>query len=209
MSNPVLQRELVGALRSRKAVAMQLAPAVACALFVLLRWPSEGQADVGGVVSRQVFQLFGYGLLAALLLLVPAFPATAVVRERVQGTLALLLQTPLKPGAIYAGKLGGVLGFACLPLAASVPAAAACCALGGVSAWRQVLPLYGLLLLVTLQYTTLGLFVSIAAGSPDSALRTTYGLVLVLAVVTLGPYQLVQGRPPGFAVTLAAWLRSV
>src|SRR5262249_54058886 len=90
---------------------------------------------------------------------------------------------------------------------ASVPAAAACYALGGVSAWRQVLPLYGLLLLVTLQYTTLGLFVSITAGSLDAALRTTYGLVLVLAVLTLGPYQLVQGQPAGAAVPLATWLR--
>src|SRR5262245_53266574 len=140
MRNPVLERELVGALRSRKAVAMQVIPAVACSLLVLLRWPAEGQADLGGVVSRQVFQLFGYGLLTAVVLMVPAFPATALVRERIQGTLALLLQTPLEPWAIYAGKLGGVLGFACLPLLASIPAAAACSALGGVSVWQQILP---------------------------------------------------------------------
>lgn len=209
MRNPVLDRELIGALRSRRAVAMQIVPAVVCSLVVLLRWPAEGQADIGGVVSRQVFQLFGYGLLTAVLLLVPAFPATALVRERAQGTLALLLQTPLEPWSIYVGKLGGVLGFACLPLLASAPAAAACYALGGISAWQQVLPLYGVLLLVTLQYTTLGLAVSLVAGSPDAALRTTYGLVLVLVVVTLGPYQIVQGQPPGSVVTLATWLRSV
>src|SRR5262249_17800274 len=100
-------------------------------------------------------------------------------------------------------------GFACLPLLASVPAAAACYALGGISAWQQVLPLYAVLLLVTVQYTTLGLFVSIRAGSPDAALRTTYGLVLALPVLTLGPYQLVQGQSAGAAVTLATWLRSV
>ena len=209
MRNPVLQRELIGALRDRKAVAMQVVPAVVCALLVLLRWPSAGEADVGGVASREVFRLFGYGLLIAILVMVPAFPATALVRERVQGTLALLLQTPMRPWSIYAGKLTGVLGFASLPLLASVPAAAACYALGGISAGQHLLPLYGLLILATLQYATLGLFVSISAGSPDTALRTTYGLVLVLAVLTLGPYQLVQGQSLGGVVTLASWLRSI
>src|SRR5262249_25138205 len=47
----------------------------------------------------------------------------------------------------------------------------------------------------------------ITAGSADTALRTTYGLVLLLAVLVLGPYQLVQGQAGGL-VTLATWLRS-
>ncbi len=81
MKNPVIERELIGVLRSGKAVAMQLLPAAACALLVLLRWPTAGQVDLGGSQARQVFQLFGYGLLTAILLLVPAFPATSIVRE--------------------------------------------------------------------------------------------------------------------------------
>ena len=141
MKNPVVERELVGALRSRKAVAMQVVPAAACALLVLLRWPAEGQVDLSGSQAREVFRLFGYGLLAAVVLLVPAYPATALVRERVHGTLALLLQTPLRPWSIYLGKLAGVLGFAYLPLLASLPAAAACYAMGGISARDQVLVL--------------------------------------------------------------------
>jgi hypothetical protein len=60
-----------------------------------------------------------------------------------------------------------------------------------------------------LQYAVLGLFISSVAGSTDSALRMTYGLVVVLALLTLGPYQVVQGRPPGFVLSLATWLRSV
>jgi ABC-type transport system involved in multi-copper enzyme maturation permease subunit len=209
MQNPLVERELVGVLRSRKAVAMQVLPAVACTLLVLLRWPAEGQADLGGSQSRQVFQLFGYGLLTSLLLLVPAFPATSIVRERIRGTLALLLQTPLRPRSIYVGKLVGVLGVAYLPLAASAPAAAACYAMGGLSLRDEVLPLYAVLALVTLQYAALGLLVSSAAASVDSALRATYGLVLVLAVLTLGPYQVLQGTSVGPALTAATWLRSL
>jgi len=188
---------------------MQVLPAVVCAALVMLRWPAEGQADIGGVRAREVFRLFGYGLLTAVVLLVPAFPATTLVRERVQGTLALLLQTPMRPWAIYFGKLIGVLGFAYLPLLASLPAAAACYAMGGISARDQVLALYVVLALVTLQYTALGLFVSVKAASPESALRTTYGLILLLAVATLGPYQIVQGQGPGLTMTAAVWLRSI
>lgn len=208
MRNPVFERELIGALRSGKAVAMQVLPALVCALLVLLRWPTEGQTDLGGVQSRQVFQLFGYGFLTAVVLLVPAFPATALVRERIRGTLALLLQTPLRPMSIYLGKLLGVLGFAGLPLLASVPAAAACYVMGGIAA-RDIILLYGILALVTLQYTTLGLFVSSVASTPDSALRTTYGLILVFAVLTLGPYQVLQGQSWPDAVLMATWLRAV
>ena len=209
MKNPVIERELIGVLRSGKAVAMQLLPAVACALLVLLRWPSAGQVDLGGTQARQVFQLFGYGLLTAILLLVPAFPATSLVRERLRGTLALLLQTPMRPWSIYLGKLAGILGVAALPLAASIPAAAACYAMGGLSLRNEVLPLYAVLALATFQYAALGLFVSSRAASVDSALRATYGLVLVLAVLTLAPYQVLQGTSGGRVLLLLTWLRAL
>jgi ABC-type transport system involved in multi-copper enzyme maturation permease subunit len=209
MAGKIVERELVGALRTRKAAAMLVVTASVCSLLVLLRWPTEGQADFAGAQARQVFRLFGYGLLAALVLLVPSFPATSLVGERIRGTLALLLQTPLRPWSIYLGKLAGVVGIAYLLLVVSLPAAAACCLMGGVSVGDELLPLYGTLALVALQYAALGLFVSSRAGSIDSALRTTYGLVLVLAVLTLGPYQVLQGQPWEGAVALATWLRAV
>jgi ABC-type transport system involved in multi-copper enzyme maturation permease subunit len=209
MTNPIVEREFLGVLRSGKAVAMQVVPAVVCSLLVLLRWPSEGEADLTGTQAKQVFALFGYGLLTALMLLVPAFPATSIVRERVAGTLALLLHTPLRPWSICLGKLLGVLGVAFLPLLVSLPGAAACYAMGGISARDEVLALYVILSLVTLQYTAVGLYVSSRAGSIDSALRITYGTVLALAVLTLGPYQVLRGKPWPEIVALATWLRSV
>ena len=81
------------------------------ALLVLVRWPTGGVSDLSGARSLQVLRVFGYGLLVAVLFLVPAFPATALVREKVRGTLALLLNSPMSPTSIYLGKLGGVLGF--------------------------------------------------------------------------------------------------
>lgn len=143
------------------------------------------------------------------LFLVPAFPAITIVRERVRGSLAQLLHTPMRSSSIYFGKLAGVLGFALLPLALSLPPVAACYALGGLSVSRDIAPLYGILLVASLQYVVLGLWVSCLASSSESALRITYGLVLLLAVFSLVPYQFVQGKPPGLSLTTAEWLRSV
>lgn len=202
----ILRRELITLLRTRRAVAVQLGLALACAVVVGLRWPTESQVGLTGAEARQVVDVFGYGLLVGIVLLVPAFPAASIVRERVQGTLALLLNTPLNPWSIYFGKLFGVLGLVAILLAMTVPAAGACYALGGVSLEREIGPLYLVLFLAAWQLSALALFVSSYAGSSDAALRVTYGLVLVLTVAVLGPYALLQGEE-GWATELASWLR--
>ena len=130
-----------------------------------------------------------------MLLLVPAFPASSIVREKNRGTLTLLLNSPMSPGSIFFGKAMGMLIFVSLLLAVSIPAAAAAYAMGGISWWRQVLPLYGILFLVLLQYTTLALLVSSFAHSVDAALRITYAVVLLLAIGSLGPHFFLQGQP--------------
>src|SRR5262245_8425375 len=113
--NPIIQRELVGVLRSRWALCMLLVPTIAMSFFVVLRWPSDGQVDIAGNQARQVFRAFAYGILAMLLLLVPAYPAVSIVAERQRGTLALLFNTPLTRWSIYFGKLLGALGIVALP----------------------------------------------------------------------------------------------
>jgi ABC-type transport system involved in multi-copper enzyme maturation permease subunit len=167
VKNPIIERELIGMLRTRKALALQVCVALAFALLVVLSWPTDALVDLSGSQSRQVFQLFGYGLLATLILLVPVFPATSIVRERIGGTLALLLNSPMKPWSIYLGKLSGVLGFILLLLVLSFPGAAACYAMGGVEA-ANILQLYGLLVLVSIQYAALGLLI---AATPNRPIR--------------------------------------
>src|SRR5205085_1850899 len=61
--NPIIRRELIEVLRTRKAVAAQLGLALACALLVLVRWPTGEVADLNGVRAQQVLRMFGYGLL--------------------------------------------------------------------------------------------------------------------------------------------------
>jgi ABC-type transport system involved in multi-copper enzyme maturation permease subunit len=204
--NPIIGRELLELLRTRKALVLQFVLALACAFLVLLRWPTEEVSDLTGARALQVLRLFGYGLLAAVLLLVPAFPATALVREKIKGTLELLLNSPMRPWSIYLGKLAGVLGFTAILLIMTFPAAAACYALGGLDMRGGITLLYALLGLAALQVSTLGLLVSSRSNSTDGALRVTYALVLAVCVIPLAPYALAHGRPD-FLADAAAWFR--
>jgi ABC-type transport system involved in multi-copper enzyme maturation permease subunit len=203
---PIIRRELLEVLRTRKAVALQLGLALACALLVLIRWPSGETAS--GARSLQVMRVFGYGLLAGILLLIPAFPATSLVREKIKGTLALLLNSPLQPWSIYLGKLGGILGFTAVLLVMTLPAAAACYALGGTGSRGGILELYAVLAIAAVQLSTLGLLVSSRSQSTDGALRVTYALVLLLGVLTQVPHALLLGKT-GLGVEIASWLRCV
>jgi ABC-type transport system involved in multi-copper enzyme maturation permease subunit len=203
---PIIRRELLEVLRTRKALAVQVGLALACALLVLVRWPTGELADLSGARSLQVVRVFGYGLLAGVLLLVPAFPATSLVREKIKGTLALLLNSPLSPWSIYLGKLGGVLGFAAILLTMTLPAAAACYALGGTGSRGGIIALYAVLGVAVLQLSTLGLLVSSRAQSTDGALRATYALMLAVCIVSLGPHVLLQGGTDPLAQA-ATWLR--
>jgi hypothetical protein len=66
--------------------------------------------------------------------------------------------------------------------------------------------LYAVLGLAALQLSTLGLLVSSYSQSIDGALRATYGLVLAVCVLSLGPHALLHGGSDAAAV-FASWLR--
>ena len=82
MLNPIVQRELTAVLRQKRTIALQCSVAAAFALMIALRWPTEPRMALSGSRSQEVFRLFAYGLLAAVLLLLPVFPATNIVREK-------------------------------------------------------------------------------------------------------------------------------
>lgn len=206
MANPLVHRELVTVLRQRRMLLLQCGVATMFALLVIVRWPTDARMALSGTRSQEVFRLFAYGLLSTLLLMLPVFPATNIVRERNSGTLALLLNTPLGPWRIFCGKLVGVLGLSGLILVLSLPAAAACYALGGISLRTDLLAVYLLLCLVALQYSALGLLVSTYATTTDAAVRWTYGLVLLSSVLSLGPHQFFQGTGT-YLADLGDWLR--
>ena len=206
--NPIIRRELLELVRTRRAVAAQVGLAVAAAGLVIARWPAAGVGDLSGAAGVQVLRVFGYGMLAGLLLVVPAFPATALVRERVRGTLPLLLNSPMSARAIYLGKFGSVLGFTGLLLLATLPAAAACYALGGSTGRGGIGLLYSVLAVAAVQVGSVGLLVSSRAQATDGALRVTYALVLSLCVLPLAAHWLLPRDDPALAA-LADWVGSL
>jgi ABC-type transport system involved in multi-copper enzyme maturation permease subunit len=124
--NPIIHRELITVLRQPRTWAIQLGFAAALALLVVAVWPDNAVVNLGGRQSQELLSVFLYGLLCGLMLIAPAFPAMSIVRERQQGTLRLLLTSPMTPGSILTGKIAGALGFIFLLILLSLPAAAAC-----------------------------------------------------------------------------------
>ncbi len=208
MINPVIQREFYGILRSPKSMAVLLCLTVAFSIAVLMRWPSDSSVDLSGKQSLEVFRVFGYGLLAGIVFLVPAFPATSVVNEKNQGTLALLFNSPLSAFSIYFGKISGVLLFSLLVLLCSLPASAACYAMGGIDLKSELGLLYIILALLVIQYATLGMLVSSYVQSADAGVRITYTVVLAMFFLTLLPAAFFPGAG-GWLSTVTGWLRNV
>lgn len=201
LKNPILQRELIGRLRSPKAlIAIALVAIVSCTL-VLMRWPREATIDLVSQGSIQVFRPVAYAIAIAIMMLTPAFPATAIVSERRKGTLVLMLNSPTPPWVIYIGKLLANVLLSVLLFSVSLPAIFACYAMGGISIAGNIIPLVLIFLGMAFQYSALGLWVSSRSQSIDASLRWTYGILLGLVVLSIGPTVLV-GKLSG----LKAWI---
>ena len=201
LKNPILQRELIGRLRSPKAlIAIALVAIVSCTL-VLMRWPREATIDLVSQGSIQVFRPVAYAIAIAIMMLTPAFPATAIVSERRKGTLVLMLNSPTPPWVIYIGKLLANVLLSVLLFSVSLPAIFACYAMGGISIAGNIVPLVLIFLGMAFQYSALGLWVSSRSQSIDASLRWTYGILLGLVVLSIGPTVLV-GKLSG----LKAWI---
>jgi hypothetical protein len=76
----VLRRELLDRLRATQTFASIFVCAVVSSVLVWLRWPTDSRLDVVSQGAMQVFRPLAYTLAAAVIMLVPAFPATAFVR---------------------------------------------------------------------------------------------------------------------------------
>ena len=207
-TNPILRRELLDRLRSWKTLAAILAVNFVSSGLVLMRWPTDETVDVVSQGAMLVFRPLAFALSLAVMMLVPAFPATSFVTERKKGTLALLFNSPMAPSQIYFGKLCSNVLLAMILIAASFPAMAACMAMGGVSLRDHIVPLTIVLCTMAVQYSALGLWISLRSTSTDGSLRWTYAAILALAVLSIGPLILI-GNLQGVLAGFAHWLTAI
>lgn len=207
-NNPVLRRELLERLRSRKTLAALLTVAFVSSALVLLRWPTDATIDIVSQGAMQVFQPLAFALTLAVMMLIPPFPATSLVSERRKGTLTLLLNSPITPFQLYSGKLLSNVLLSLILISACLPAITACFAMGGISVKDHIAPLVIVLCIMSIQYTAIGLWVSVRSSSTDASLRWTYAMVLALTVFSIGPLILI-GNLPGLVATAARWLTAI
>jgi len=185
-----------------------IAVALVSSALVLMRWPSDATIDLVSQGAIQVFRPVAFSIAVAIMMLIPAFPATALVSERKRGTLTLLLNSPTSPGTIYAGKLFGNVLLGIILFSVSLPAIFACYAMGGITISTHVIPLLLVFVGMAFQYSALGLWISSRSQSTDGSLRWTYGLVLVLVVLSIGPSVFV-GKLSGFKSMVAQALTTL
>lgn len=204
----VARREMPSLLRSRQTVWVFVAVSIAFAAVVLLKWPSSGVADLSGAQPRAAFRSLSLGMLLTVVLVVPAFPATGIVKEVRRRTMELLLNSPLLRVEIFLGKAVALLGFTALLLAVTFPAFACCYAMGGISILDDVAVIYALIMVVCLEMIVVGMVVGTYATSPESALRWAYGVTFGLVVAAIIPWQFLQGFE-GLLGTGAGFLRQL
>jgi ABC-type transport system involved in multi-copper enzyme maturation permease subunit len=185
--NPIFSRELQQRIRSWQSLAALLFIAGGSIVLVLLRWPTDQRVDLVSQAASLVFRPLALALSMAVMMLVPAFPATSFVMERRRATLALLLNSPCKPWQVYTAKLSSNVFIAWWLIASSLPAIAACYAMGGISMGDHVIPFLVVLVVMCIQYSAIGLWISSRVSSPETSLRWTYATVMVLVIVSVGP----------------------
>jgi ABC-type transport system involved in multi-copper enzyme maturation permease subunit len=185
--NPVFHKELQQRMRSWQTLAAIMAVAVASSGLVFLRWPTDARIDLLSQAASLIFRPLSFALALAVMMLVPAFPATSLATERKRGTLALLLNSPCNPWQIYFAKLLSNIAIAMIIVSTSFPAIGACYAMGGISLRDHILPLLVVLLVMSIQYSAIGLWISSRVNSAETSLRWTYSMVVLLAVMSIGP----------------------
>ncbi|MDA0921498.1 MAG: ABC transporter permease subunit, partial [Planctomycetota bacterium] len=114
----------------------------------------------------------------------------------------------LRPTDIFLGKLVATLGFVALLLLVTLPAVSACHALGGLSFNDNILWLYVVLVMASLEFAAWALLVSSLATTTDGAKRATFGGVLLLTILSLIPHYFLEGSE-GTLASLATHFRTL
>jgi len=123
-----------------------------------------------------------YVQLTLIFIALPAYAASTISGERERETLEMLRATLLSPWDVVTGKLLSVLAFGAILLGTTVPIAAWCLLLGGVSP-TEVFRVYMLLLVTAWWVSSLGVLMSTHFSRAIGAIVATYGAILGTGVL--------------------------
>lgn len=184
----LLRRELLERVRSGGHFAMRTIYVLVLFVIVLLvssdAWLGTGDSltRIPGV-GRILFQTFSLVQYALVVLITPLIGAGAVVEERKERSLGLLLLTELTYGQIASGKLLARLGVIGLIVLSNVPILSLASMLGGVE-WLDVVRVFVLTVATAGSLLGLTIFISSVSSSTVKAAVGSY-MVLVVSLVSL------------------------
>lgn len=178
-ANPVYRRESRVLWRGDRPFLLLFFHAVALAFAALSAYSRSGVGNSDLVThnlnagGRAMFQALSEMQLDISLLVVPILAAPTIAFERERGLLEALHLTGVTSRSIVVGKLGGVLIFAMMLLAASAPPLSICFLMGGVAPgeFLKALALQGVTIFSS---AALGLYLSSRARRPPQALRNVF-----------------------------------
>ncbi len=185
IDNPVLQRELVGNLRTFRAFALMLVYQIALAAVVLIAYPREERMDLSEntATARTLVDVFFLGQFVLVSLIAPSFAAGTISGEKERKTYEMLLASPLRPGAIVIGKLVASLTHLLVLIFCSLPIVMLCLPLGGVSIY-ELLAAFVALLFAILLFGSIAVFCSCRFKRTSASLVVSY--LVILPMVILG-----------------------
>ena len=128
-------------------------------------------SEVG--LGRVTFTALAYAQMILILFVLPAYGAGAITMEHEKRTMEMLRATLLSPADVVTGKSAVVLAFGALLLITSVPVAAWCMMLGGISP-TDVLLTYSYLFVVAMWASAVGIFMSNLFTKSISAIVAAY-----------------------------------
>ena len=195
LENPVLQRELLGNLRTNRSFVLLALYQLLLAGVVLLAWPTEQRLDLTSnpPSATKLVNLFFLGQYVIASLMAPSFAAGTITGEKERHTYEMLLASPLRPGAIIFGKMVASLTHLGMLILASLPIIVLCLPLGGVSVYEVLAAYLGLIVSVIL-FGAIGVFCSSYFSRTSSSLVVSYLVILPLVILAVLFWQSLEGQ---------------
>ena len=193
LENPVLQRELLVNLRMLRAFILLFAYIALLGLVVYAAWPQADRLNLTETPeeAKRLVNMFFLGQYVLLSLMTPSFAAGTITGEKERKTYEMLLASPMRPGAIVAGKLFAAMAHLAVLVFCSLPIVMLCLPLGGVH-YSEVLGTY---VAMAASVITFGM-ISVAASSyfprTVAAQVVSYLIILPMALAGIIFYSLSQ-----------------
>ena len=206
LNNPILRREFTSSSRSFRTNFLLWGYLIVLSCVLMLLWPGGGVHSMASTSGKNIFALFFSINLTLLILLVPAFSASAITYEKENRTYASLFTTLLTPAEILFGKLFASVSVLVFLVLFSLPIASICALTGGISILFMC-KVTSIILMAAFSYGLLGLACSSLASKTSTAIIVNYIFILIFAGVSWLPSVLLSDLI-GFKSILQA-IRSV